>query len=138
MKKLKMIIVASVFLGLLDFLWLGFISKDLYSRELGDILLTNPNFAAAILFYVIYVIGIVFLVVSPAIDKHNFYAAIGYGALLGLVAYSTYDLTNLATMKGFPTIIAVIDILWGTFITTVTAGAAFIAVNKNNSEQSNV
>jgi uncharacterized membrane protein len=129
MELLIAILAAGIIMGVLDFIWLGFIAKKLYYNEMGDILLTKPNMIPALLFYVIYVVGSVLLVVEPALSKESWQHAIGIGALFGFVAYATYDLTNLATMKSFSKKIVVIDLIWGTFITTVVAGGAYVAAS---------
>lgn len=129
MEVLLALVAAAVIMGILDFIWLGFIAKKLYYVEMGDILLKKPNMTAAIAFYVIYVVGAVVLVVLPALAAGSFMAALGYGALLGFVAYATYDLTNLATLKGFSGKIVAIDLLWGTFITATVCAGAFAAAS---------
>lgn len=121
-------IVAAVIMGVLDYVWLGYVGKKLYYREMGNLLLKKPNMLAALLFYVIYVVGTVVFVVVPALEKESLLYATGMGALFGLVAYATYDLTNLATMKGFSRKIVVIDLLWGALITMLTATGAYLAV----------
>lgn len=121
-------IVAAVVMGILDYVWLGYVGKKLYYREMGNLLLKKPNMLAALLFYVIYVVGTVVFVVVPALEKESLLYATGMGALFGLVAYATYDLTNLATMKGFSRKIVVIDLLWGALITMLTATGAYLAV----------
>lgn len=121
-------IVAAVVMGILDYVWLGYVGKKLYYREMGNLLLKKPNMLAALLFYVIYVVGTVVFVVVPALEKQSLLYATGMGALFGLVAYATYDLTNLATMKGFSRKIVVIDLLWGALITMLTATGAYLAV----------
>ncbi len=121
-------IVAAVVMGVLDYVWLGYVGKKLYYREMGNLLLKKPNMLAALLFYVIYVVGTVVFVVVPALEKESLLYATGMGALFGLVAYATYDLTNLATMKGFSRKIVVIDLLWGALITMLTATGAYLAV----------
>lgn len=93
-------LVSGTVMGVLNFLWLGFIAKNLYANELGEILLEKPNMLAAIVFYIIYVAGVVFLAVGPALESGSFCPAISYGALLGLVAYATYNPTNLAKIIG--------------------------------------
>ncbi len=128
MDVLVAVVAAAVVMGILDFVWLGFIAKKLYYGEMGDILLKKPNMTAALLFYAIYVVGAVILVVLPALAAQSLQMALGYGALLGFVAYATYDLTNLATLKGFSSKIVVIDLIWGTFITaTVCSGSYMVA-----------
>lgn len=127
MEILVAIIAAGIIMGVLDFIWLGFIAKKLYYSEMGDILLKKPNMVPALVFYAIYVVGSVLLVVVPALEIESWQHAFGMGALLGFVAYATYDLTNLATLKGFSQKIVVIDLIWGTFITAVVAGGAYFA-----------
>ncbi len=119
------IVAAAIIMGVLDFIWLGFIAKKLYYGEMGDILLKKPNMSAAMIFYAIYVVGAVVLVVLPALAANSLQQALAYGALLGFVAYATYDLTNLATLKGFSSKIVVIDLIWGTFITAAVCAGSF-------------
>ena len=116
---------AAATMGVLDFVWLGVIAKKLYYDEMGTILLRKPNMFAAILFYIVYVVGAVVLVVLPALDSSSLSHALLYGGLLGFVAYATYDLTNLATLKGFSRKIVVIDLLWGTAITAVVCVVSY-------------
>lgn len=130
MELLIKLIAAGGVMGILDYLWLGFIAKNLYYGEMGEILLEKPNMVAALLFYAIYVVGVVVLIVNPALAKDSLSHALGYGALFGFVAYATYDLTNLATLKGFSAKVVVVDMLWGAFITAAMAGAAFWAVQR--------
>ena len=128
MELLIKLIAAGGIMGILDFIWLGFIAKKLYYDEMGSILLEKPNMPAALLFYVIYVVGVVVFVISPALEKGSWQHALGYGALFGLVAYATYDLTNLATLKGFSPKIVVIDMVWGMALTAVVAVGAYATV----------
>ena len=126
---IKLLIAGGV-MGVIDFVWLGFVAKKLYHSELGSILLDKPNMLPAILFYVIYVVGIVVFVVNPALEKGSLAYAAGYGALFGLVAYATYDLTSLSVLKGFSTKIVVIDLLWGALLTAAVAGITYLVVSK--------
>ena len=126
---IRLLISGSV-MGVLDFLWLGFIAKNLYASELGKLLLAKPNMTAAMAFYIIYVIGVVVFVVSPALANGSLWSALGYGALFGLVAYATYDLTNLATVDGFTLKVALIDMCWGAFITAATSGVTYFIISK--------
>lgn len=128
MELLIKIIAAAGIMGVLDFLWLGFIAKKLYYGEMGKLLLEKPNMVPALLFYAIYVIGVVVFVITPALEKNSWQYALGMGALFGLVAYATYDLTNLATMKDFSAKVVVIDLLWGMFITAVVAVGTYFVV----------
>lgn len=124
---IKLLAVGGI-MGILDYVWLGFIAKKLYYAEMGKLLLDKPNMPAALVFYLVYVIGVLVFVVNPALARDSWTYALGMGALFGLVAYATYDLTNLATMKDFPLKIVVIDLIWGMAITTATAVGAFFIV----------
>jgi uncharacterized membrane protein len=124
------LLVAGGVMGLLDFVWLGYIAKKLYYGEMGKILLDKPNMIPALLFYVIYVVGVVVFVVNPAIAKGSLIHAIGYGAMFGFVAYATYDLTNLATLKGFSAKVVVIDLIWGAVLTAAVAGVTYLVLHR--------
>jgi uncharacterized membrane protein len=116
-----------VFLAL-DAIWLGILSREIYRPVLSPMLADRINIGAASAFYLIYVTGVLFLAVQPAVKAQSFGTALATGAFLGLVAYATYDLTNLATLKMWSVKVAVIDIAWGVSLTAVTAGAAYLAV----------
>ncbi len=124
------LLVAGGVMGLLDFVWLGYIAKKLYYGEMGKILLDKPNMIPALVFYVIYVVGVVVFVVNPAIAKGSLIHAIGYGAMFGFVAYATYDLTNLATLKGFSAKVVVIDLIWGAVLTAAVAGVTYLVLHR--------
>jgi uncharacterized membrane protein len=126
---IKMLIAGGI-MGLIDGVWLGVIAKKLYYTELGKLLLEKPNMTAAILFYVIYVVGIVVFAINPAIEKGSWQVALWQGALFGFVAYATYDLTNLATLKGWSEKIVIIDMLWGALLTAVVAAVTYLAVSQ--------
>jgi uncharacterized membrane protein len=125
------IATAVVFLGL-DALWLSKVALGMYRRELGSLLLERPNLAIAGAFYLLYVGGIVVLAVAPALSEGNWWRALLMGAVLGLVAYGTYDITNLSTLKGWSTRLALIDIAWGTALTAVAATIGYWAVKALN------
>ncbi|MCA9342295.1 DUF2177 family protein [Candidatus Saccharibacteria bacterium] len=130
MQLLISLLVAGGVMGLMDFIWLGFLAKKLYFNEMGQILLKEFNMVPALIFYVIYVVGIVIFVINPALDKNSLSHAAIYGALFGLVAYATYDLTSLAVIKGFSTKIVVIDMLWGMLITSSVATITYLIIQK--------
>jgi uncharacterized membrane protein len=117
-----------VFLGL-DAIWLSQVGLGLYRREIGALLLEQPNLPVAGLFYLLFVAGIVLLVVQPAAADGDWLAALWMGALLGLVAYGTYDITNLSTLRGWSLTIAAIDVVWGAALTAVASLAGFLAVS---------
>lgn len=117
---------AAAFLAL-DALWLGLIARDFYRGQLGDLMSPNPNMAAAAAFYALYVAGVVWFAIAPALGSGSWTTALLNGAVLGLVAYGTYDLTNLAVTRGFPAPLAVVDMVWGAALTAVAATAGYFA-----------
>ena len=117
------IAAAAVFLAL-DMLWLLWLGRGFYVSEIGDLLRQPPNLGAAIAFYLLYVTGLMIMVIWPAVEARSAMQALIFGGVLALLAYGTYDLTNLAVMKGFTVKIATIDMIWGTLLTAATAGIA--------------
>ncbi len=101
----------------IDLIWLGFIAKTFYRDQLGPLMLDSPNWGVAIIFYALYIAGILIFAVKPALDSDQLMKAVVYGALFGFFCYATYDLTNLATLKGWPTKMVIVDIIWGTVLT---------------------
>ncbi|MFW5894628.1 MAG: DUF2177 family protein [Bacillota bacterium] len=122
---LKMYVIAFVVFFIVDLLWLGIIAKKLYNEQLGHLLRTDVNWTAAILFYLIFIAGVVTFVLMPAWNDGSFIKALLMGGLFGFIAYSTYDLTNLATMKDWPLFITVVDLLWGTALGALTASISY-------------
>jgi uncharacterized membrane protein len=106
------LVAAAVFL-VLDLAWIGFVAQGLYERFLGDLLADEPNVTAAVLFYAIFLAGLVYFVIAPAVEQGSLRSALLRGAAFGLVAYATWDLTSLAVIEGFPVAIVPIDIAWG-------------------------
>lgn len=119
------LLVAGGIMGVLDALWLSVVANKFYKSQIGESLLDKPNMPAAVAFYVIYVVGVILFVINPALEKGSWQHAVVYGALFGFVAYATYDLTNLATLKGWTTKLVVVDLLWGALLTAVVSGASF-------------
>ena len=121
---LQFLTVLIVFLAI-DLVWLGLIAKNLYSKYLGFIMAPNVNWVAAITFYLIFIIGLMFFVINPAIEKQSFMYALLVGGLFGFITYSTYDLTNLATLKDWPITITVIDLIWGTVLSASVSSVSY-------------
>jgi uncharacterized membrane protein len=109
----------------IDIIWLGLIAKGFYRRQLDFILSPQVNWTAAVVFYLIYIAGILFFAVRPALDHNSWRQAAALGALFGFFTYATYDLTNLATIKNWPMIIVIVDILWGVCLCGVVALLSF-------------
>ncbi len=112
---------------ILDFAWLGFVARDFYKTQIGALLLENPNWTAAAIFYPLYTAGIVLFCVEPALAHGTWVRALTLGMLLGLIGYGTYDLTNLATLKGWSVSLVVVDIIWGMVVSGAAATVGYFA-----------
>ncbi|HEY1054282.1 MAG TPA: DUF2177 family protein [Emticicia sp.] len=130
MKLLLTFVITLLIFGAIDFLWLGLIAKNLYQQKLGFIMADKFNWVAALIFYLIYVGGILYFVIFPSLNNGNWQTALLKGAILGILCYGTYDLTNMATLKNWPYEIVIIDILWGAFLTGLTSTLSFIIAQK--------
>ncbi|MEO8165335.1 MAG: DUF2177 family protein [Betaproteobacteria bacterium] len=112
---------------ILDFAWLGWIARSFYRSQIGALLLAQPNWMAAAVFYVFYTAGIQVFCVAPAFEAGSALKAVTFGALFGFFCYMTYDLSNLATLKGWTTNLSVMDIAWGSILTSLAATAGYAA-----------
>lgn len=102
-----------------DFLWIGILMADFYKLHLGALMLAQPRLDAAALFYLMYIGGLLFFGVRPGLEAGSWKVAAFNSGLIGLIAYATYDLSNLATLKGWPVEVVVVDVIWGIFISAV-------------------
>jgi uncharacterized membrane protein len=119
---------ASLFVFLvIDGLWLGVIARDFFVAQMGPLLRDDPNLAVAALFYAVFVGGLLYFAVIPGLREGSLSLAVVNGALLGLLAYGTYDITNLAVLKGYTVTLAMVDIAWGTFLSGLVAAVGTIA-----------
>ncbi len=112
---------AAVAMLIIDLVWLGLVAPGFYKEQLGPLMADRINWTAGLAFYALYVFGIVVFVIQPALAAGSLRHALLFGALFGLVAYATYDLTNLATLKGFPWKLALVDMVWGAVLTGLVA-----------------
>ena len=119
------IATAVVFVGL-DFIWLSQMGQTFYRRLLGDMAVEGFRLAPAVLFYAIYVLGIVILAIAPALESGRWQVALWRGLVFGLCAYATYDLTNQATLRNWSTALTVVDMAWGTFLTAAAATLGYL------------
>ncbi|MFZ2102048.1 MAG: DUF2177 family protein [Oricola sp.] len=110
---------------LVDFVWLSRVARDFYAGRIGSLMLDQPRLGVAAAFYLLYVVGIVAFAVIPALRADSARMALLLGALFGLVAYATYDMTNYATLKNWPFAVVAVDMAWGTFLTAASALAGF-------------
>lgn len=109
----------------MDAAWLNYASSRIYRPRLGSLLVETPNLAVAAGFYLLYSLAVAVLVVVPAAAQGSWFAALACGALLGAAAYGTYDITNLATLRGWPLSISLIDMTWGIVVTALAATAGY-------------
>lgn len=109
----------------IDMLWLGVIARGFYAKQLANFLSPNINWTAAIIFYLLYIVGIIYFAVLPGIEKKSLATVILNAALFGGLAYATYDLTNLATLKNWPLQIVLVDVAWGIVLTSLVAIASY-------------
>ena len=122
---LKLYLLTVPVFFIIDLIWLGVVAKSFYQKNLKYILSPNVNWTAAIIFYLIYIAGILIFAVLPAIAKDSLRHAAVWGALFGFFTYATYDLTNLALLKDWPIIIVIVDILWGVVLCSAVATLSF-------------
>jgi len=123
-------LVATAIFLLIDAIWLGVIAKNFYANQLGCFMADDIRFGVAAAFYAVYTIGIIVFAIKPGMNADSLLMVAGYSALFGFLAYGTYDFTNLATIKDWPVIVSVVDIIWGTIITTVTGVATYLILKK--------
>lgn len=111
----------------IDAVWLALVARTFYRRYLDWLMSANPNWIAALLFYLLFVVGVLVFVVIPGVEEDSLRTTLWRAALFGLVAYATYDLTNLATVKDWPLTITIVDMVWGTALSTAVAYVGFVA-----------
>ena len=130
---LKLFLIALPVFFAIDMVWLVLVANNFYSKHLGAIMRSDINWYAALIFYLIFIIGLVVFVISPAFEKHSFMHAVMYGALFGLITYATYDLTNLATLKDWPVLVTIVDLVWGMVLSASVSSITYLiakAINK--------
>ncbi len=123
--KLYLITLAA-FLSI-DMIWLGLVARTLYRNYLGFLMAPKANWLAAIIFYLLFVLGLLIFVVLPGLKENALGATLLRAALFGLITYATYDLTNLATLKDWPVFITVVDMAWGTTLSVAVSYIGFMA-----------
>jgi len=123
MKTISLYLLTIPVFFAIDMVWLGLVARHFYRRNLGPLLRPEVNWAAAITFCLLYILGIL---VFAALERNAPAHAVLFGGLFGFFAYATYDLTNLATLKGWPVRVVIVDILWGVVLTATVSGASFL------------
>jgi uncharacterized membrane protein len=114
----------------IDMLWLGVVARNFYRAQIGSLLKDEVNWWAAIIFYLIFIAGIVYFVLVPAMEKQSWRHALFVGAAFGFITYATYDLTNLATMKHWPLTVTLVDLAWGAVLTGSVSIVTFLIARK--------
>jgi uncharacterized membrane protein len=125
---IKLFFIALAAFFAIDMVWLVFVAKSFYQKHLGFIMRPDVNWIAAIIFYLLFIAGLVLFVITPAVEKHSWTHALIYGALFGLITYATYDLTNLATLKDWPVLVTIVDLAWGMVVSTTVSVVTYIIV----------
>ena len=115
-------IALAIFL-ILDAIWLGVVARGFYAARMGDLMLEQPRWGVAVLFYALFVVGLTYFAISGSVETGDWQRAALNGALFGFFTYLTYDATNLAVLKGYDPVVAVVDVAWGTVLGGVVAGA---------------
>ncbi|MGM0688155.1 MAG: DUF2177 family protein [Bacillota bacterium] len=126
---LQFILLYLVVLGaflVIDMIWLGLVARTFYRDQLGYIMSLKVNWPAAIIFYLLFIVGLIFFVVYPSIGRDSWVYAFFSGAFFGLICYATYDLTNLATLKDWPLKVTLVDLAWGSFLSAVLSLIGFL------------
>jgi len=127
---LKLYCIALPVFFALDMVWLGFVAKSFYARHIGFLMKSDVNWVAALLFYLLFIAGLVAFVIAPAVEKGSWVRALLFGALFGLITYATYDLTNLATLKDWPFVVTVVDMVWGMVLAGTVSVVTWLVASK--------
>jgi uncharacterized membrane protein len=115
---------------ILDMVWLGNMVNRVYRPTLGDVLISGVNLPPAIIFYLIYPVGLMIFAVLPALKSGSVVAAVAYGALFGFFSYATYDLSNYATVRNWTLQLTIVDIAWGTVLGSIAASCGYLLAAK--------
>lgn len=113
-----------------DMIWLGVIARGFYRKSLEPLLTPNINWTAAIIFYFLFLVGVLVFALLPGMEKRSLIYTVGMAALFGFIAYATYDLTNLATLRDWPLMLSIVDMMWGSFLSASTAGLTYLIMTR--------
>lgn len=125
MQYIYLYLLTFVFFFAIDFVWLTFIASKFYATKIGHLMADKPKLIPALIFYLIFVVGIIIFAVLPGYTSRNIWQSILLGGFFGMLSYATYDLTNLATLKKWPLSVTIIDIIWGTSVSAATSLAGY-------------
>ena len=127
---IKLFLIALPVFFVIDMLWLVLIAKNFYQKQIGFLMNPDINWVAAIIFYLLFITGLIIFVISPAIEKYSWLHALLFGALFGLITYATYDLTNLATLKDWPLLVTIVDLIWGTVLAASVSVITYLIASR--------
>lgn len=127
---IKLFFVALPVVFTIDMVWLGLVARNFYKDQIGFLMAPTINWTAAILFYLIFIVGLILFVISPALEKGSWIHALLFGALFGFISYAAYDLTNLATVKDWPLLVTIVDMLWGATLAASVSTATYLIATK--------
>jgi uncharacterized membrane protein len=127
---IKLFIIALPVFFVIDMVWLVLVAKKFYQEQIGFLMKPDINWFAAIIFYLLFIAGLIVFVISPAVEKHSWVHALLFGAFFGLITYATYDLTNLATLKDWPLLVTVVDLIWGSVLASAISVITYFIANK--------
>ena len=127
---IRLFLIALPAFFIIDMIWLVLVAKKFYSEQIGFLMRPDIVWPAAIIFYLLFIAALVVFVISPAIEKHSWVHALLYGAFLGLVTYATYDLTNLATLKNWPVLVTIVDLIWGMVLAASVSVVTYLISSK--------
>jgi uncharacterized membrane protein len=113
-----------------DMIWLGVIAKGFYRNALEPLLTPNINWIAAIIFYLLFLVGVLIFAVLPGMERRSLVYTVAMAALFGFIAYATYDLTNLATLRDWPLMLSIVDMIWGSFLSASTATMTYLIMSR--------
>ncbi|MBN1791761.1 MAG: DUF2177 family protein [Bacteroidales bacterium] len=126
----KLYLIALPTFFVIDMVWLVLVAKNFYQKQIGFLMKTDVNWFAAIVFYLFFIAGLIVFVISPAVVKHSWLHALLFGAFFGFITYATYDLTNLATIRDWPLLVTVVDLIWGSVLAASVSVITYFIANK--------
>ena len=127
MRYFRLYLVSLAAFFAIDMVWLGLVARPFYQQQLGFLMAPSPNWFVAILFYLLFIAGLLLFVVLPGLNANSLKATLFKAAIFGLITYATYDLTNLATLKDWPVLLSIVDMLWGMFLSVSVSFISYVA-----------
>lgn len=127
---IKLYLISLPIFFVIDIIWLALIANNFYQKHLGFFMASKINWPSALIFYFLYIGGLIIFVIMPSITRNSWINTLLYGAFFGLVCYATYDLSNLATLKNWPLMVTIVDLIWGTFVSSLVSILTYLIAKK--------